>query len=342
MQKNQSFEVEARWGGIIFAIFLFITAYFFGEFKFFKIRIGKSFDDFLFFLLGAFVSACMVKEFSIKISPARELIKGILGGVLFALGVLFLSGGTLYTLYFHLSHFTLAALLGALGIVPGLFLGAKYQAWEVEKKASPGGIEIRLPRLNPLLALIGAASLLILAYKDSFYLLLFALLGIVAERSRLCLSISSREFFFSGRASVSQGIILSIALFALAVFFYKHYQTWEVHILKEPAWWISLLGGILMGFSIILMEADGISLLWKTGEGRVKALFSLLAIIFCLKIFEIFRINKILSSIETQAIYLKTWLGPFGGPGIVIIISALFYLLTWYNSKTKKWVKPML
>jgi|GEM_PF-1637269 len=343
MEKKQSFEMEPRLGGVIFALLLLVATYFFGEFKFFQIKIESSWQYPVLFVLGSFVSACLVREFSIKVPSGRELTKGLLGGILFALGILLAGGGTLYSLYFHLSHFTLSGLLSALGIALGLVLGAKYQAWEIEKKTAQGGLEIRLPKLNPLLALIGIAVTLFLGFKISFYLLFFVLLGIVAERARLCLSISVREVFFSGKARVSQGIILSILIFSLGIFFLKVYGKWQEGVMSEGLWWLCLLGGVLMGFSTILMEADGISLLWKTGEGRVKAIFSLVSCLVCLKTFQLVGVSKFFAEyLKVHPISLEKWLGIWGSPALLVFISAIFYFLTWYNARTKKWVKPML
>ena len=320
---------------------------FFGEFKLFQINLEENFNYLLFFFLGALLSSTSM-GFSIKIPDKRELIKSLIGSFIFALGVLFLNAGNFYVFYFQLAHLSLSGILAFLGIIIGLLIGVKYQTLEIEKRKTQTGFEIRLTKLNFLLPFLTFGLIIILGYKMLFPVLVFSVLGFVFSRFRFCSFIALREFFFYGKGKVLQGIVLSIMLFIATVylinFFYKEslFGLQNIANVKEPVWWLSFLGGVLIGVSITFLEADGISILWKLGDGWLKSWLAFVFIVIFLKIFTLLKLDKIIFSFYTQPIYLETWLTPIGAILGIIGVLVIIFFIAYYNEKTKKWVKPIL
>ncbi|MBI4770587.1 MAG: YeeE/YedE family protein, partial [Chloroflexi bacterium] len=92
-------------------------------------------------LFGALASALLAGQFGVRVGPGRELLKGLVGGLLLGAGAVIARGCNIGGFFSSTSAFAMNGLTMAVGLAGGAFLGARYLVWEVERApaaAAPG------------------------------------------------------------------------------------------------------------------------------------------------------------------------------------------------------------
>ena len=119
------------------------------------------------FVLGAFVSACVGKEFALRIPPYREMVKAVIAGLLMGIGATLAGGCNVGGFYNAIGNLGANGFSMMLGLIFGVVLGLKLLYLEMEHISwGDGGAKtIDFPR--PLIYLFGAAATLFLLYTAS-------------------------------------------------------------------------------------------------------------------------------------------------------------------------------
>ena len=329
--------MDPRLGGVLLGILLIILEYFGTTWD-----IGPSAKlmEYNFaMILGAFFSATLFKGFALKIPHRIELLKAIIAGILMGLGASLALGGNITAFFSPYANLSASALLMFLGIVVGIYIGVKYQVWELEKYPSLGATQIRFPKLNLIFALI---SLLILVYIIKIYWIfgIFAAIGFVLQRSRWCMLNAMKEPFFSEKIPVSQGVIIALAISTVGIGILKMKGIINTSLEVDPSFgWAVVLGGVLFGIGMMLAGAGTESLLWKLGEGDIKNFITLILFFAFYKIGSFAITNRGKTIFKGKVVFLPDYLNYVGTFILLLGVLALWYVFLLWNQKTKKFIK---
>ena len=196
----------------------------------------------IFIIIGALVSALFSKEFSIKIAPFGELVKGFLGGVLMAIGATVGIGCTTGGFFSGVPALSGGALFLSLGFMGGTFVALRYLLWEME--ALPN---VSMGKSFTLLSgnkkntgwqrwlgwiLIAVTLYIVSTYTAKgtvlykvlgWHIFLGLLLGIILQRSRYCIVRAFREPFMTGESAAPVAIIISVVVALLGFTVIKYF-----------------------------------------------------------------------------------------------------------------------
>lgn len=248
-------------------------------------------------LLGAFLSALLSKQFSVRVGPASELLKGLIGGVLIGIGAVLVRGCNIGGFFSGTSAMGMHGLVMAVGLTIGAFLGARFLLWEMMRDSEPAKnfmpaaiANIDLGKFVPavlkkrelqpyfgavvILGFIVAAIAYIMAgYSNRGVILIFgALFGVVSQRSRFCMVHAFREPFITGDASHTKAMLLGLAVSVIGFAIIKEgaFGEFDATFVRPTFWQGSLLGGIIFGFGMVIAGGCGGGMMWRVGEGHVK------------------------------------------------------------------------
>ena len=238
-------------------------------------------------VLGALAAALLASQFQLRMAPWRELVKGLLGGVLMGIGSTLAFGCNIGGFFSATSALSLAGPVMMIGLLVGAYIGVRLLSWEVEFLPPPTwGIRRRpssgSPRRLPPQPVLGAGLLLAamagvlvydrLEFTDTAVFLLFGLfIGIVMQRSRFCFVRAFREPFLTGNADATRAaaVAVMISLTGFTILKWADLRDWEEVV--HPAVWLgSLLGGTLFGIGMCIAGGCATGSLWRAGEGHVK------------------------------------------------------------------------
>ena len=195
-------------------------------------------------IMGALASALLAKEFAVRLAPAGELFKGLLGGLLMGIGCIIGMGCTIGNFFSGWAALSAGAIIFVIGLVIGVFFAVRYLLWEMEKhpKMSSGKSSTFLQAktkgnsLQPLagvIVIIIALAIPFLFYSaDGMYaekyfegigwmptitgttligfIFIGLLIGVVLQRSRWCVVRALREPFMTGDAKPAVAIIAGL------------------------------------------------------------------------------------------------------------------------------------
>ena len=82
-------------------------------------------------IIGALGSALLGKEFAIRIAPAGELFKGLLGGILMGIGCIIGFGCTIGNFFSGWAALSAGAIIFVIGLAIGVYFAVKYLLWEM-------------------------------------------------------------------------------------------------------------------------------------------------------------------------------------------------------------------
>lgn len=327
--------MDVRVGGVLIGILIVLSEYL-------GVLLGvveRPYLNIVVLILGAFFSASLFREFSIKIFSKIELIKSLMGGCIMGIGAFLALGDNLTGFLMGLVNLSAGALVIFLGLVLGGLIGIKYQLWELERYKSSTGITIRFPKLNLIFALVGLALIGYFIFQDWRWGL-WILLGVLLQRSKWCMVNTFKEPFFHGTFSYNLGWILTLLIGVLGIAFLKFYNLIEPNLYVLPNFGVyGLLGGFLFGLGMMLVNGCGASLLYKTGEGDLK---SLLALVCFLGSYHLLKVLFPQVYLYTKEIFLPTYLGYLGTLGLILVFLSIWLAVVWWNSKTKRFFKRYL
>ena len=319
------------------------------------------------FILGAFVSACLGKEFALRIPPYREMVKAVIAGILMGIGATLAGGCNVGGFYNAIGNLSANGFAMMLGLVFGVILGLKLLYLEMEHISwGDGGAKtINFP--NPIVFLLGLAAFLFLVFKaygysaneDSDYIaslsgviLIAAALGYAMQRGRWCMVQGFREPHMTGDCTMAKSVMLSMLVVAVGAAVLKYEVPMRadgeavlnpINYIRGTFGWGGVVGGFIFGLGAMFAGGCGSGTLWRVGEGQVKLMM----------VVPFFAItSSILTGwfrdMEFEAegvlgkyVYLPDAMGY--GPTLLLIVLFLliWYLVVTWNEETNKLIVPM-
>ena len=315
-------------------------------------------------VLGAFAGALLSRQFAVRIPPFGELIKGLIGGVLMALGATIGLGCTIGGFLSGWSALSGGAIFVALGFMIGCFLALRYLLWEMEHlpKLSAGKSATLLAASGksgvwqPIFAVIVIAFLLVggsLLYQTdhilTWFMVIGLLLGIICQRSRFCVTRAFREPFMTGESEAPVAILafLLIGIFGFTVIKYMGIGTATPGAARTLAmtqvfgnfWLRGLIGGTIFGIGMTVAGGCAVGTLWRAGEGQVKLWASALGFMLMAPISKLYIVPgfaKILPEWAKQQVFLPDTMGYWGALLLFGVIITFWYIFVKWNERTGK------
>jgi len=322
----------------------------------------------IFIILGAFISSLFSKEFSIKVSPIGELIKGLLGGALMGIGATVGIGCTTGGFFTGVAALSGGALFLSLGFLIGTIVALKYLLWEME--ALPGISMGKSCTLLPgsgkksgwqrwlgwiLLVVIiiivnqytskGTSNMKVLGW----HIMIGVLLGFILQRSRYCIVRAFREPFMTGESSAPVAIILSLIVALFGFTLIKYFGVGNARELSIRAielksvygnfWLRALIGGFIFGLGMTIAGGCAVGTLWRAGEGHIKLWMSAIGFTIMAPLskgFIVPGITKLLPESMQNKLFLPDVLGYTGATILVLFILFMWYIFVKWNEKTGK------
>lgn len=319
------------------------------------------------FIGGAFISACLGKDFALRIPPYREMVKAVIAGILMGIGASLAGGCNVGGFYNALGNLAANGLAMWLGLVFGVILGLKLLYLEMEHISWGGGGAKTLSLPSVLVPVLGFLGLAVLAYsaysysanEESEYIaslggvvLIAAALGYSMQRGRWCMVQGFREPHMTGDFTMAKSVMLSIVLVAVgaAVLKYEVPMRAEGAAVLDPInyvrgtfGWGGVVGGFIFGLGAMFAGGCGSGTLWRVGEGQIKLLMvvpffgistSVMTAWFKDNDFEA---DGVLGSF----VYLPDVMGY--GPTLLLVgfLMVIWYLVVSWNEETNKLIVPM-
>ncbi len=191
----------------------------------------------LFFVLGAFISACLGKDFALRVPPYREMVKAVIAGILMGIGATLAGGCNVGGFYNAVGNLAANGFAMMFGLFFGVILGLKLLYMEMEHITWGSGGS-KTVSFSPMVAyLMGSAGLLLLAVAaysystndESNYIsslggvaLLAAAIGYSMQRGRWCMVQGFREPHMTGDCTLAKSVMLSIVIVAIGAAVLKY------------------------------------------------------------------------------------------------------------------------
>ena len=306
-------------------------------------------------LWGAFGSALMSRQFSLRMAPPLELLKGIVGGALMGIGAAMAGGCNVGGFYSAVSALSLGGPAMMLGLIAGAYLGLRYLYWELEhlpsgstggntKKTKDKGFEWLSiePYLGAVLFL--AAILAAFAYAREAYaevgglLLCGVAFGFIIQRTRFCFVRAFRDPFMTGEGEMARAVSVSImiSLFGFAALKWTGLRGEEIYV-TQTFWFGSLVGGIIFGFGMLLAGGCGSGSVWRAGEGQVKLILAVICFCLSTSLFKaLINSSSGLKALIGKRVFLPDILTYKWTLMVMILIFGAYYLAATWNEETDK------
>lgn len=319
------------------------------------------------FVLGAFISACLGREFALRIPPYREMIKAVIAGILMGVGASLAGGCNVGGFYNAIGNLSANGFAMMLGLVFGVTLGLKLIYLEMEHISwgDGGARTIEFPKV--VVSLLGIAAIVFLVWKayafaaneDSDYIatlggviMIAAALGYAMQRGRWCMVQGFREPHMTGDCTMAKSVMLSILVVAIGAAVLKYavplradgYAVLDpAHYVRGTFGWGGVVGGFIFGIGAMFAGGCGSGTLWRVGEGQVK-----LMIVVPFFALSTSLVTAWFQDMDLEAsgglgkyIYLPDVFGY--GPTLLLIavFLLLWYLVVTWNEETNKLIVPM-
>ncbi len=319
------------------------------------------------FVAGAFISACLGKDFALRIPPYREMVKAVIAGILMGIGATLAGGCNVGGFYNAIGNLGANGFTMMFGLIFGVILGLKLLYLEMEHITwGDGGSKTFTfpPVVVYGLGILGILGLILAAYhysanEDSAYIaslggviLIAACLGYSMQRGRWCMVQGFREPHMTGDCTLAKSVILSICIVAIGAAVLKYAVPVRAegeavlataNYVRGTFGWGGIVGGFIFGLGAMFAGGCGSGTLWRVGEGQVKLMMvvpffgissSIMTAWFRDKEFEA---DGMLGSY----VYMPDVLGY--GPTLLLIagIMLAWYLVVTWNEETNKLIVPM-
>ena len=319
------------------------------------------------FIAGAFISACLGKDFAFRIPPYREMVKAVIAGTFMGVGSTLAGGCNVGGMYNAIGNLAANGFTMWFGLVAGVLLGLKllYMEMEYITWGDGGSATIELP--TPLTYLLGVAAMVGIfwgAYRfaghtENAYMatlsgviLIAAALGYAMQRGRWCMVQGFREPHMTGDCTLAKSVALSILIVAIGAAVLKYsvpLRTGGVAVLDPANYvrgtfgWGSVVGGFIFGLGAMLAGGCGSGTLWRVGEGQVKLMMvvpffavsnSIMTAWFKAGDFEA-------KGVLGSKVYLPDVMGYSGTLFFIAAIMMIWYLVVTWNEETNKLIVPM-
>ena len=319
------------------------------------------------FILGAFVSACLGKEFALRIPPYREMVKAVIAGILMGIGATLAGGCNVGGFYNAIGNLGANGFAMMLGLVFGVILGLKLLYLEMEHISWGDGGAKTIDFPSPIVFLLGLAAFLFLIFKaygysaneDSDYIaslsgviLIAAALGYAMQRGRWCMVQGFREPHMTGDCTMAKSVMLSMLVVAVGAAVLKYEVPMRadgeavlnpINYVRGTFGWGGVVGGFIFGLGAMFAGGCGSGTLWRVGEGQVKLMmvvpfFAITSSILTGWFRDMeFEADGVLG----KYVYLPDAMGY--GPTLLLIVLFLliWYLVVTWNEETNKLIVPM-
>ncbi len=311
-------------------------------------------------LWGAFGSALMSKQFSIRIAPPLELIKGIVGGIFMGVGAAMAGGCNVGGFYTAVSALSMGGIAMMIGLLVGAYVGLRYLYWELEHlptgqggQPPSGGKEKGFDWLSVepiagagvfLGALVCAWAYASQAYTRVGGLLLCGIaFGVIIQRTRFCFVRGFRDPFMTGEGEVARAIAISIVISILgfAALKWTGLRAESVYV-TQTFWFGSLVGGMVFGFGMVLAGGCGSGSVWRAGEGQVKLILAVACFALSTSLFKaLINSSQGLKALMGKRVFLPDYLGYKWTLILFVLIFAAYYLAATWNEETDKFTVEM-
>lgn len=304
-------------------------------------------------VLGSFAGALFSKEFALRVPPKGEMLKGLLGGALMAIGATVGIGCSIGSFFSGVPALSGGALVFTFAMFTGVVISLKYLIWEMEHfpKWSSGKSYTFLAaapdkgKWQIVLGVMVVLLVLFLGYSYSshnpvmtWFILIAGLMGLISQRSRFCIVKSFRDPFMSGETEGTMGVIAGLAVsligftvikyFGIGVFGEAGIRARELTWVFSHFWVKALIGGLIFGVGMTIAGGCAVGTLWRVGEGQIKLWFSALGLILVSPLSNNY-IVPLVDKVVPQSMRYKNFLPDYlGYDGAFLLIAAI--LIGWY------------
>lgn len=319
------------------------------------------------FVAGAFISACLGKDFAFRVPPYREMVKAVIAGILMGIGATLAGGCNVGGFYNAIGNLGANGFAMMFGMVFGVVLGLKLLYLEMEHITWGDGGSKTISFPPVVLYLLGAAGIfgiILAAYgyagnEDSDYvaslsgiILIAACLGYTMQRGRWCMVQGFREPHMTGDCTLAKSVMLSIVIVAIGAAVLKYAVPMRAegeavlataHYIRGTFGWGGVVGGFIFGLGAMFAGGCGSGTLWRVGEGQVKLIMVVPFFAITSSIMTAwFRDNDFeADGVLGSYVYMPEALGY--GPTLLIVGAAMlvWYLVVTWNEETNKLIVPM-
>ncbi len=319
------------------------------------------------FIGGAFISACLGKDFALRIPPYREMVKAVIAGILMGIGASLAGGCNVGGFYNALGNLAANGFAMMLGLFFGVILGLKLLYLEMEhiQWGEGGAKTLSIP--PGLLPYIGVAAVVLLMYvakvfsgnEDDDYIaslggvvLLAAALGYAMQRGRWCMVQGFREPHMTGDCTMAKSVMLSIVLVAVGAAILKYAVPMRaegeavlapINYVRGTFGWGGIVGGFIFGLGAMFAGGCGSGTLWRVGEGQVKLLMVVPFFGISTSIMTAwFKDNDFeADGVLGSSVYLPDVMGYGGTLLLIMAVMVIWYLVVTWNEETNKLIVPM-
>ncbi|KAB2892185.1 MAG: YeeE/YedE family protein [Desulfobulbaceae bacterium] len=319
------------------------------------------------FIGGAFISACLGKDFALRIPPYREMVKAVIAGILMGIGASLAGGCNVGGFYNAVGNLAANGFAMMLGLFFGVILGLKLLYLEMEhiQWGEGGAKTLSIP--SNLLPYIGLAAVIFLMYvanafsgneEDDYIaslggvILLAAALGYAMQRGRWCMVQGFREPHMTGDCTMAKSVMLSIVLVAVGAAILKYAVPMRaegeavlapINYVRGTFGWGGVVGGFIFGLGAMFAGGCGSGTLWRVGEGQVKLLMVVPFFGISTSIMTSwFRDNDFeADGVLGSYVYLPDAMGYGGTLLLIMAVMVIWYLVVTWNEETNKLIVPM-
>jgi len=309
-------------------------------------------------IIGAMIAASLANEFAIRrISNRVEVFEAIAGGVLMALGVSLAFGCNWGGFLSAITSWSLHGFAFLVGALIGGYLGLKYVTWKAEKIMKELEIVSSSSEEFTQILSVGkarkslgkyvvlAVAIVMLTLLTAYYasigspmiggLFIGITIGILLQRARFCFATAFRDLFNGPEnvraLDIHKGIAIAILVGSTGVFALKFMGMVKEDIGVAPVHIINTVGGLLFTFGSVLAGGCASGILWRTGEGHIKAWIALLTTVLAYPIFSQLIRPYVAGNPRIFIPYSIGWIQAF----ILMIIFITFYILSIYYLEYK-------
>ena len=319
------------------------------------------------FIAGAFISACLGKDFALRIPPYREMLKAVIAGVLMGIGATLAGGCNVGGFYNAIGNLGANGFAMWFGLVFGVILGLKLLYLEMEYITWGEGGSKTITFSSKVVYSMGAICVLAVilgsymysSNEDSDYiaslsgiLLIAAGLGYTMQRGRWCMVQGFREPHMTGDCTLAKSVMLSIVIVAIGAAVLKYAVPMRaegeavlapLNYIRGTFGWGGVVGGFIFGLGAMFAGGCGSGTLWRVGEGQVKLMivvpfFAIVSSVMTAWFKDNdFEADGVLGSY----VYIPDFLG-YGGTLLIIGVTMIaWYLVVTWNEETNKLIVPM-
>lgn len=316
-------------------------------------------------LWGAFASALLSREFTFKIAPPFELLRGAVGGVLMGIGTAMAAGCNVGGFFSATSALSLGGPAMMLGLIVGVNLEIRYVIWEMERfpfRRGDGKPKARekdafdWKKYQPWLGVVAVAVVIIAlqAYralgtdpatgysyiKTGGLLVAGCAFGLIVHRSRFAFLQGFREPFATGNADQARAMVIAVlvSVAGFAALKYAGFRHESIYV-APTVWFGSFAGGIVFGFGMPFAGGCGSGACWRSAEGGVKQMIAILFLAVSNSLCHaLLGSSGALSSALGTSVYLPHHLTYLWSVVVIAVLMMLYYLVCSWNEKTRAFV----